>query len=281
MVDKPKTNYILIGIAVVVVVLAIFFMNNSFISKEVSQSDITPSTSEQVLGFAALSAVEELRQDNVNGVNNTTFDHERINSKLYIANTFLSDVAEFNVEVQPGSLQGYDKTMIISYLDINKNVNIHEFHYNETIIEVENDEIESSISGIIIVNGVEYILEGTKEEEEEEFEYDLIAFLDDENYITIKYEVQEKSEIDIEKEFEYERFVDKQLVYRIEIEFEIEEDGEKEITIKFLDGGFESEYSFKSELEDDGEEIKIEYKISEAGVVIEEGEFFSYNKFNE
>lgn len=228
---------------------ALLLFSGCQISTDITQPQEFLSNSEQVLGFAALSAVQELQKDVVVGeVANDGLDREKIDSKLYIANTFLGDVANFNVDVQNNSLRGYDKIMIITYVDMNKNINTHEFHYNETVVEVEDDEIKSEIQGFIIVNGVEYTLQGIKEEEDEEFEYDLIAFLDDENYLTIKYEV-ENSGFEIEKEFEYERFVDNQLVYRIEIEFEVEEDGEREINIKFLDGDFESEYSFKSEIE--------------------------------
>lgn len=250
-------------------------------SIEPSNNEVNISTTEEVLGFAALTAVEELKQDlSINRIENTNISQEQINSKLYIANTFLSDSARFDVNIQNQSDLGYNKTMIISYVDMDKNVNTHEFHYNETIMEVEDDEIKSSITGLIIVNGVEYILTGTKEQEENEYEYDLVASLDDENYITIKYEVENEGN-EIEKEFEYERFVENQLEYRMEIEFEVEENDEKEINVKLLDGNFESEYSFKSEIEDGKKEIKVEYKISQDGVVINEREFSSYNEINE
>jgi hypothetical protein len=274
-----KTNSQKVMVTLLALILLVF--TGCQTSTESTDSEVVVlSTTEQVLGFATLSAVEELRQEViVEEANGKSLD-EQIESKMYVANTFLSDTAEFSVDVREGSVQGYEKTMVITYVDMNKNVNTHEFHYNETIVEVEDDEIESLITGVIIVNGVEYTLTGTKEEEEEEYEYDLIASLDDENYITIKYEVEESAS-EIEKEFEYERFVDKQLVYRMEIEFEVEEDGEREITIKLLDGDFESEYSFESELVDGREEIKIEYKTSRAGVVIEEGEQYYNKELNE
>jgi hypothetical protein len=271
-----KNNSQKVMITLLALILLIFTGCQS--STESADSEVVVlSTTDQVLGFATLSAVEELRQDVIIEEANGESLDEQIESKMYVANTFLSDASEFSVDVREGSVQGYEKTMVISYVDMNKNVNTHEFHYNETMVEVEDDEIESLISGVIIVDGVEYTLTGTKEEEEEEYEYDLIASLDDENYITIKYEVEEESVSEIEKEFEYERFVDKQLVYRMEIEFEVEEDSEREITIKLLDGDFESEYSFESELVDGREEIKIEYKTSRAGVVVEEKEYY-YDK---
>jgi hypothetical protein len=274
-----KTNFQKIMITIVAVMLVVFSGCQS--STESSNSEeVVLSTTEQVLGFATLSAVEELRQEVIVQEENIESLDEKIDSKMYVANTFLSDTAEFSVDVREGSVQGYEKTMVISYVNMDKNVNTHEFHYNETIVEVEDDEIESVLSGVIIVNGIEYTLTGTKEEEAEEYEYDLIASLDDENYITITYEVEESAS-EIEKEFEYERFVDKQLVYRMEIEFEVEEEGEREITIKLLDGDFESEYSFESELVDGREEIKIEYKNSRAGVVIEEGERYYNKELNE
>ncbi len=277
MITKNKSQKVIVTL----LALILLVVSGCQTSTNSEDSEIVLSTSEQVLGFATLSAVEELKQDVIVEEETDESLDEKIESKLYIANTFLNDIGEFDVEVKEGSLQGYEKTMIINYVDMNEKINTHEFHYNETIIEIEDDDVESVISGVIIVNGVEYSLTGTKEEEEEEYEYDLIASLDDENYITISYEVEQESQSEIEKEFEYERFVDNQLAYYMEIEFEVEEEGEKEITIKLLDGDFESEYSFESELEDGREEIKIEYKISQAGVVIEENEYYYNNESNE
>lgn len=237
------------------------------------------SNSEQVLAFTALSAVQELRHEaNLDETDNVESFNENINSKLYIPNTFLGDSSDFTVSVENESSQGFDKTMFIEYVDDDSDVNSYEFHYNESLVEVDEDERETEIVGVVIANGVEYSLIGTKEEEDGELEYDFSAFIDDENYVTVKYEVENESEFDIEREFEYERFVDKQMAHSIELDFEIDGD-EKEIVVKFLDGDYESEYSFKSEIEDGEKEITVEHKISQSGVVIEEGERTSYEEF--
>ena len=85
------------------------------------ESRVVLSTSEQVLGFAAISAVEELQQDaSINRIDDSAVNHEKINSQLYVPNTFLSDVARFDVDVQTSSQQGFEHTMIITYVDMNK-----------------------------------------------------------------------------------------------------------------------------------------------------------------
>ena len=199
---------------------------------------------------------------------------------LDLVSSFMGGENVFDVNVTESSLEDYAYTMVIQVVDINGQPVEYLLHYNETSLEIDEDEdgdeIELEFEGIMVIEGITYLVEGTREIEPGEESLDLIAFLDDENYITIEFE-NETDALESETEFVYEMFIDNQLVKRIEIEFEQEED-ETELELKFIRDGKEIEFEFEVEIDGNRRHVEISFKIVENGVTVEEGDIdhFAY-----
>ncbi|MDG6244932.1 MAG: hypothetical protein QCH31_11195 [Methanolobus sp.] len=244
------------------------------INKESKLFEIT----EEVIAFSALSAVSAFEQvestDVAQETTQTRFNIEEVEAYLPLVNTFMGEDNGFSVEVLDSSHAEYENRMDITIVDFTGDRVTYELHYNETITKIDDDEIESIITGVLIIDGITYQLYGELERDSDEESLEMTARIDDENYVTVNYEI-ERDIGEYETEFEYEVFQDKQLVQRTEIKFE-QEDGETEMSLKFLQGTYESEYDFEIETDDGIKTIEIEYKISESGSVIEEGEYEAY-----
>jgi len=254
--------------------------------------DTVFETREEIIGFSALSSVltlhnrttdTTLHQNRVVNLSNNDFEDtlavleeiEELAPYLDLVNTFMGNGGNFEVAVTESQHEDYDHSMVITTINMKGEPVDFVLHYNETF-EVDEDEefdpeeFDSVIEGIMIIEGVTYTLYGEREVDEGEEELELIAKLDDENYVTLDYEIEDEDG-EYESEFVYELYVDGELVKMIEIDFEQDEE-EIEMELKFISGNRESEYDFEIEIDGDTRTIEIEYKISVDGNVIEEGE---------
>ncbi len=259
-------------------------IRDEFDSNELFQS------SEEVLGFSVISSVTALSAMNYEAttadaqpaitrlsqtadVFEILEDIEALEPYLALVMTFMGEGNSFSVSVDASEEEDYDHVMLIQSMNLKGETVVYTFHYNETIEYDDDDddtEFESVIEGIMIIDGVTYTLYGEREVDEGEESLELIASLDDENYVTFYVEIEDDGD-EFESEFEYEMFVNNQLVKRTEITFEREED-EIEMELKFIDGNRESEYEFEIEFDEDEITIEIEYKIVVDGNTIEEGD---------
>lgn len=187
-----------------------------------------------------------------------------INKYLGIMEQMLGDDEPICVVDETSERPEYTNKMTISTKDINFNVHTYELYYNEFTIsddEIEDglkdndedyeDEVESSLEGIMVYNGQEYDVFGKKEIEEDEIKVEFTSKIDENNWVN----VMQKTEED-ETKFEY-TISEKGEVSKTEMKFEEEED-ETKIELQFVQDENESKYEFKVEEEDGDSVIKIE-----------------------
>jgi len=159
--------------------------------------------------------------------------------------------------------------MVISTKDLNLNVHTYVLYYNEVALadteladtEVveedednkpeEQDEIETSLEGIMVVGENEYTVSGKKEIENDELKVQFTSKIDDNNWV----KVTQKTENE-ESKFEY-TISENAVVSKTKMKFE-EEDNETKLKLQLEQGEINSEYEFKMEEEDGKKIIKIE-----------------------
>ncbi len=216
-----------------------------------AQSDVTQLNVTD--GFEVLDSIDELQE------------------YLDMVRTFMGTDDSFEVDVHESEMDEYEYLMVIGFVNMNGQNEAYELHYNETIVEQDgDDEFETTIEGILTIGDTVYDVTGEREVDEDEEEFEMTARIDDENYVTIAYEVERESD-EYEFELEIEIFVDNQLFKSVVIEFEQDEE-ETELELFFLQDERESEYEF--EIEQDGNETtyEIEFKITDGGTLVEEGD---------
>lgn len=205
---------------------------------------------------------------------------DELQEYLDLVRTFTGDES-FDVNVEVSEMEAYDYVMAIQFMSMEGNTEVYYMHYNETIVDEDEDdeEFDSIIEGILEIDGETYQVYGEREVELEEEEFEFRAYLDDDNYVTVSYEFEDDGE-ESELELVIEMYMNNQLVKRVEIEFEEEYD-ELELELKFVEGTLESTFEF--EIETDGNEttLDIEYKMVDDGTTLEEGEIEILIVYNE
>jgi len=273
-----------------------------FIFTACERAETNPAfeSGEEVYAFSILSATSLLHGEaNVGGydlsnknnsIKYTTLAEEddlavveeldEINKYLNIMEKFLGD-NPLEVNLEDSELIEYTKKLVITVSNLLGEETTYEVYYNErAIIDDEDDdddeddgdetETETELDGMMIVEDVQYTLVGTREYEDGEEEISLRAFIDESNYVDVKYEYEEG-----EREFKFETVVDNELISRTKIEVEIE-DNETEVELEFVYGVAVGKYEFKEDTEDGNRRIKIEYEVTDELGNAEEGEIKVY-----
>lgn len=253
-----------------------------------TESDTTSrfDSKEEVFGFSILASAQGLNSLSTYSMNTSdgimtmsqhdTFEIldeiEELRPYLTLVQTYLNEEEGFNVEVTESEYEAYEYKMTIFALNMVGEYTSYEIHYNEEITDEDEEgvEYESTLTGILLIDGVTYQLKGEREVEQGEESLELTASIDDDNYVTISYEM-EIDDDEFETEFLLEIYKDGELVKYVEIEFE-DEDGETELELNFYENGRESEYEFEIERDGNTTTIEIEYKITQDGNLVEEGE---------
>lgn len=149
----------------------------------------------------------------------------------------------------------YTNMLVVKNSDLSGNKYEYILYYNESDVTVEEEEdgveIESRIEGIMILNGVNYTVDGQKEIEGDEFEIAFTAKIDENNYVKIKQEIEAD-----EQKFVYEVFENGKKVSKFEIEIEDETD-ETEVEMKVETADGTEIFKFKKEVENNKTVIKI------------------------
>lgn len=264
-----------------------------------SSQSATPTSifdsKDDMIGFSALSSVMTLHEGVASNttlsndaqlekmVTNDTFEIlseiEELTPYLDLVTTFMGNGSNFEATVEPSNLEGYEEMMTITTINMEGEEVSYTMHYNETIYmdeedeedeEIDEDEYDSTLEGIMIIEDVTYTLLGEREVEENEQSLELIATLDESNYVTLEYGM-ETEENESETEFSYEMYVNDELTKSVEIEFE-EDNEETELSLTFIRGNRESTYDFEVETDGDTRTVEIQYTIVEDGNTIEEGQ---------
>ena len=167
---------------------------------------------------------------------------------------------------------GYKTKQVISFSDLEGNVITYVMYFNSTLDYVETDfdddaeetEAKYTIEGIMIINDVEYDLEGYSEIEtsdnESETETYFKVTLADGSYIIMEQEAEAG-----ETELVYKVVSDKEVVEKIKFETEIE-NGETEIKMTVEKNGVKTSLKFAEETENGVTVIKVTAKGGESDV---------------
>lgn len=155
--------------------------------------------------------------------------------------------------------EGYEIREEVSFSDLAGNVISYVMYYNSTLdyTEIDDDETESrySISGVMVIDGVDYALEGYTETETSEKENESEAYfkvtLADGSYIVMEQEVE-----DDETSLVFKVVEDKKVVEKIKFEYETEH-GETELKMCVEKDGVKTELKFKEVTEQDKKVIKV------------------------
>lgn len=138
---------------------------------------------------------------------------DQINEYLGLAEKLLSSDDAVQHTEAASDREGYEKMMTISVMDLAGEKTEYVLYYNETYVDVEEEddelEIETDLEGIVVLGEVEYTLVGEKEvekeDDEEETTYKFEIRLDANNYVKIEYS-EEFEDKEVEKSFKYEAY---------------------------------------------------------------------------
>lgn len=117
----------------------------------------------------------------------------------------------------------------------------------------DDDEIDVKFNGIVILDEVEYQVNGKYESEDDEVEYQFKISLNNGDYVKIKTETE-----DDETEYKYESYINgSKYEYKVEYEFE---DDKTEIKFEEEIDGVETEYKYEFFTKDNKNYVKVKFE---------------------
>ncbi len=179
--------------------------------------------------------------------------------------------------VSENSDEGYTDYAVklsITGKDIDGNDVTHLLYYNETLVKekVKEDETETKyeLNGVMVLDGVDYVMRGEREveteEDESEEEIRLRAY-PDENDLSTYVQVRQENSAEIgeaEKKYVYSIYRESALVEETSVEFETEREGDKqseEYKLEFLSGEGRGKYKVERDTTEEGMCMKVLYDV--------------------
>ncbi len=201
---------------------------------------------------------------------------EKFNEYFTALDSFLGeDIVTTVTETNTDGSYPYSTKMTIRGKDFYGEAVEYTMYYTETLVKTETDddgetESEYKLTGVMVIDGSDYYLEGERSEEaerdESETELKIRAYADQtdkRSYIQME---QEYSVEDGETETEYVYSVisDGKLLEQTAVEFETENKGgksETEYELEFISGTAKGKYVVEREIIGNETEIKVKYSI--------------------
>lgn len=224
-----------------------------------------PQNSEQSYAVSAISAVNIITAMSETSATTavksalatTVTDEEKLASLdeyMAIVDGILSD-SSYGVTNAASDRTEYEVKSTLSFADISGSTVTYVMYYNETNVReyAKKNETErrSDISGILIIEGVEYAINGVTEGEtegsESEWETEFTVTLSSTSYFIIKQECEEDNG-ESEIEYEYSLYENNSLVKRSTFSYEQEKD-ETEIEMSVYENGATTKFYFERETE--------------------------------
>lgn len=247
-----------------------------------SQNALQFESNEDVISFQALAASSLINNQNLSlstpgitgqllsntqnegddGITEPTENPvvDNIEPYLELIEQLLGSTNGLNVTVETSDLEAYETMMVFETSTLNGGTQSYVIYYNMTLEEEDDDESEFILEGIMLLNGIEYVLYGERELEDDEEKIEFIAKLDEFNYVESEYKVE-----DDEDKFEITVVSNGVLISETQIKIE-SEDNETKIELEFLDADNYGSYEFKFETEDGENILKIEFDSMIDGV---------------
>ena len=202
---------------------------------------------------------------------------ERFNEYFTALDSFLgNDVVSTITEANTDSNYEYETKMTINGKDFNGETVTYTMYYTETLDKVnsndEEEEIESKyrLIGVMVIDNVDYYLEGERSEEtekdESETELKIRAYRDKTDKTSYIQMEQEYSVEDGETktEYVYSIYANGELIEQTAVEFETENKNNKletEYELEFRSGTSKGKYVLEREVQDNKTSIKVKYNI--------------------
>lgn len=201
---------------------------------------------------------------------------EKFNQYFNMLDTMLGEEI-VHTQVSENKDEGYaayTHKMTITGKDMEGNDVTHLMYYTERLVSEEKEEDEEEreyrLTGVMVLDGVEYAMEGGREEEREEGETEdeiyIRAYLNEQDKGTYVQVEQETSveEGETEKEYVYSIYENGKLIEETAVEFETEREGgkeEAEYELEFRQGESRGKYKVERESYGENAKMKVSYEI--------------------
>jgi hypothetical protein len=150
-------------------------------------------------------------------------------------------------EIKESDKPEYEYFYTLTTTDILGDEKVYSFYYNSVvreekeyddgIVEIEREE---RLNGIIILDGIEYKMNGNKSTEDDEEEVTFKIMIDESNYVVIEQEMESN-----EKEFEYKTYKNGRKVYESSVSYEAKFNGKVELEFELEENGNQLEYKYE------------------------------------
>lgn len=149
--------------------------------------------------------------------------------------------------------EGFTHKLTVTQSDLSGQNKIYIIYYNETASKNEDGEIESTFSGIIIIEGKEYSVNGEREKEGDEYEIKMTIKYADNKYVVFEQEIEED-----EQSYEYTIY-ENGIVEKFSIEWEV---GNYKCAEVEIEHSFNNEVTkFKYKLKNNSAQIDVTIKF--------------------
>ena len=200
---------------------------------------------------------------------------ERFNEYFTALDSFLGDdIITTSTATNTDEKYPYDTKMTITGKDLSGDTATYLMYYTETLVrsDADDDETESEykLTGIMVVDGADYYLEGARSEEtetdESETELKIRAYADKaDKFSYIQMEQEHSVENgETETEYVYSVYSNNVLLEQTAVEFETETKNgkaETEYELEFRSGSSKGKYVVEREVKENVAEIKVKYTI--------------------
>ena len=209
---------------------------------------------------------------------------EKFNEYFTALDSFLGEDVVSTTEENTDSAYAYETKMTISGKDFNGETVVYTMYYTETLVNAvlpdgeenededksEETESEYQLVGVMVVDGVDYHLEGERsvetEQDESETELKIRAYADitdKTSYIQMEQEYSVEDG-ETETEYVYSVYANGELLEQTAVEFETEQKNNKvetEYELEFRSGASKGKYVVEREVKENRSEIKVKYDI--------------------
>ena len=202
---------------------------------------------------------------------------EKFNEYFTALDSFLGDdIVSTTTEANTDSKYEYETKMTVNGKDFNGEAVTYPMYYTETLDKVDSDDEEEEIEskyrlvGVMVIDNVDYYLEGERSEEtekdESETELKIRAYADiadKSSYIQMEQEYSVEDG-ETETEYVYSIYANGELLEQTAVEFETENKNNKvetEYELEFRSGTSKGKYVVEREVKDNKSEIKVKYDI--------------------
>ena len=220
----------------------------------------------EVISFSAVSTVSLLTQT-ISNVD-ISYQPQRLNIAqptplieyvkpyLGLVEQVLASETGLNIVTGLSDYETYETFMQFETSDLLGNRVLYVMHYNLVLVDVDDDESEYVMDGILITRSLIYQVKGEKTIEDDETSIQFRAFIDEDNYVESEHTIEADEE---SFEMKVVRFGQLESETKFEIEFD---DDEIKVSLEFIEGNNEGSFEFEYVFEDGLNLIYIEFETT-------------------